>query len=100
MRPSWACQECGGPWPCGAAWRDLATEYADTPVALAVYLAGCYLECLADPPAVPSEDLYFRFLGWIRPHGSAHASDPAQQIADDLVLIESSNDIALRDADW
>jgi len=109
---------------------DLATEYADVPVALAVYLASCYLECFANQSGVPSGDLHLRFLGWIPIRQPAQAPDPAldayrqwddavdpheraaldalanqddqswANVADDPVVIESSNDIALRDAEW
>jgi hypothetical protein len=66
IRPSWTCSACGRPWPCDTARVDLLTGYADVPVALAVYLAGCFLEAVAGQPAVPSEKLYLRFLGWLQ----------------------------------
>ncbi len=78
IRPSWVCSVCSQPWPCRTARTDLTTEYTDARMALAVYLAGCYLECVANQSSVPAEDLYTRFLGWWQPPRSAQTPDPTQ----------------------
>ncbi|MET0492934.1 MAG: hypothetical protein ABW000_07350 [Actinoplanes sp.] len=66
-RPAWFCGECGMPWPCLSAQRDLVAEYTDDWVALSIYLGGQLLAAIDDfyqdnygsPP-----DLYERFMSW------------------------------------
>jgi hypothetical protein len=43
-------------------------EYADAPVSLALYLGGCFIEAAQDLPYALAGDLYWRYLGWFRPH--------------------------------
>ncbi|RGC68946.1 hypothetical protein C5N14_10355 [Micromonospora sp. MW-13] len=76
VRPIWLCRVCAGPWPCSPARLRLRHEYADSPVTLAVYLAGLMLEAgdqltrLHPYTAPPAGVLYRRFLGWLRESGS------------------------------
>jgi hypothetical protein len=39
------CVACGRAWPCLDAKDDLLAEYAEVPVALAIYMAAAYFEC-------------------------------------------------------
>ncbi len=68
-RPSWDCVSCRQPWPCAPAKVDMAEEFADNKVSLAVYLSGQMTDAVDDylatkQPVPPN--LYDRFLGWRR----------------------------------
>ncbi|MFE9200975.1 hypothetical protein [Micromonospora sp. NPDC007230] len=75
LRPLWLCRSCATPWPCAAARLTLVREYADDPVALAVYLCGVLHEATADLYLLHPNDppdpaaLFDRFLGWARRRG-------------------------------
>jgi hypothetical protein len=43
----------------------LLDEYADAPVALAMYLGCAFVECVSDLPSEPAGELYLRFFGWL-----------------------------------
>jgi hypothetical protein len=66
-RPSWRCRTCDEPWPCATRRAELLAEYADAPVALALYLSGYFLDAAVDLQSTPAGHLYWRFLGWLRP---------------------------------
>jgi hypothetical protein len=63
---TWACVQCGHQWPCQAAKTDLLSEYAEVPVALALYLASAFVECAHDLENKPAQELYRRFFGWLQ----------------------------------
>jgi hypothetical protein len=63
--PVWLCDGCAAPWPCAVRRRELLTEYASSPLALAVYM-GSYLNAAAqDMSWAPPAALDRRFLGWL-----------------------------------
>jgi hypothetical protein len=66
VRPSWQCTECGQAWPCRAGRRQLLTEHADSQISLALYLSSCLVEAAQDLPQQAANDLYSRFVGWLR----------------------------------
>jgi hypothetical protein len=70
MRPTWLCRSCAGKWPCNPARLALLAEFGTHRLALHLYLAGQYVDALADlskvSPNTPHADLYDRFLGWPR----------------------------------
>lgn len=69
-RPTWVCLACGHPWPCASVKGELVLEFRRYPSSLTVYMTTYLCEALNDAPAqgeTPSEDLFQRFLGWVRP---------------------------------
>jgi hypothetical protein len=67
-RPSWDCEACGEPWPCGPAKVELVEEYGDDRTSLAVYLAAQLQAAIDDytNTAAPVPPLFDRFFGWDR----------------------------------
>src|SRR5436190_14801325 len=43
----WTCNVCHRDWPCRAAREGLLAEYAQVPIALALYLASAFIEASA-----------------------------------------------------
>lgn len=64
-RPSWACQGCSAPWPCGTRRLQLLAEFDDARQSLSIYLVTQLLDACRDQPHVPAGEMYTRFLGWI-----------------------------------
>ncbi|MDQ7910793.1 hypothetical protein RB614_40510 [Phytohabitans sp. ZYX-F-186] len=67
IRPTWACDTCGGDWPCPPAREALTAEHAADPVALGVYMAVQLGHAAGDMPEATARDLYRRFIVWTRP---------------------------------
>jgi hypothetical protein len=73
IRPLWLCRVCAAPWPCATARLTLLAEYADSHVALSIYLAGMLYDAIDDlyrlnPHDAPAPGALFdRFLGWAPP---------------------------------
>ena len=68
-RPSWDCVPCKEPWPCAPAKVDMAEEYANDQLSLAMYLNLQMLDAIDDFAATRApipRDLFDRFLGWFR----------------------------------
>ena len=74
-RPDWLCPECDEAWPCAPAKVLLSEEYQHNPASLTIYMSGQMEEALAE--AVRDhrwgrvDDLFERFVGWVRGGGSA-----------------------------
>ncbi len=66
LRRTWLCAVCRRDWPCQTARTSLLEEYADAPVALAVYLASAFVEACGELDDVDAGLLHRRFLGWLR----------------------------------
>ena len=66
-RPHWGCRECGLPWPCPTAVKDLSTEYRVFPSLLAVYVGQLMYTALEDmwSDGASLPDLHLRFLAWV-----------------------------------
>jgi hypothetical protein len=75
-RPDWLCVECGESWPCAPAKVLLCEEYQDDPASLTVYMSGqmdqALAEAVVDHGWGPVDDLFDRFVGWVR--GGGHAA--------------------------
>ncbi|WP_238015997.1 hypothetical protein KZZ52_00425 [Dactylosporangium sp. AC04546] len=63
-RPAWICVRCSRPWPCSAARRRLAAEFAHDPAALTLLVTLRLAEASADLGVAELPDLYGRFLSW------------------------------------
>lgn len=63
-QPSWKCRVCGKPWPCEPARGALMLE--GDGVTRSVYLSVQLRIALMDMPTEPADELYRRFLGWVR----------------------------------
>ena len=74
-RPDWQCIECGEAWPCAPAKVLLSEEYPHDPAGLTIYMSGQMEQALAE--AVRDhrwgrvDDLFERFVGWVRGGGGA-----------------------------
>lgn len=66
VRPGWDCAGCGAAWPCPDRRRRLLDRYAGNPVALGIYLSTQMTAAVSDLRHLPPEELYERFLGWLR----------------------------------
>jgi len=69
-RPTWTCPACAQPWPCAPAKAQLIAEFRRRPSSLTIYMSACMGEALNDlatPGEAPPDDLYERFVAWIRP---------------------------------
>ena len=64
-RPDWVCRDCDGPWPCPTRQAMLLTEFREEPVAVVLYLAGCYQEASIHLAELGTDEIYDRMLGWI-----------------------------------
>jgi hypothetical protein len=76
--PSWNCRTCEQPWPCPKARADLTEEFRHLPSVLTVYMAAQMQEALssmAQEKGQAPQDLYKRFLAWIRHTPSDPADD-------------------------
>jgi hypothetical protein len=67
VRPGGSCQDCGGPWPCPTQQAALLAEFSDAPATLLIYLSLHLVEAIEHNEVDTAEDLYARFLGWVRP---------------------------------
>ncbi len=79
--PSWNCRVCEQPWPCPKARADLTEEFRHFPSVLTVYMAAHMQEALSSMAAEKGpapQDLYKRFLAWIRHTPSDPADDDRQ----------------------
>ncbi|MFI5494221.1 hypothetical protein [Actinoplanes sp. NPDC051859] len=69
-QPSFDCSVCDEPWPCAPAKVELAEEYLGHGIALAIYMSihldNALREAIADHEWGRVDDLYDRFLGWVR----------------------------------
>jgi hypothetical protein len=74
-RPDWQCIECDGAWPCAPAKVLLSEEYQRDPAGLTIYMSGQMEEALAEAVRDRQwggvDDLFDRFVGWVRGGGSA-----------------------------
>jgi hypothetical protein len=61
-RPSWDCEVCGAPWPCGAAREQLAAEQSGTYLILRMQIE--MIDAARDCPTLRPGELFFRFIGW------------------------------------
>ncbi|ABP52628.1 hypothetical protein Strop_0143 [Salinispora tropica CNB-440] len=66
VRPGWDCAGCGAAWPCPDRRRRLLDRYAGNPAALGIYLSTQMTAAVPDLRHLPPEELYERFLGWLR----------------------------------
>lgn len=64
--PFWLCRGCGAEWPCGTRKRELIAEFDSAEVSLSLYLAGHFIAAVADLGRLPAEQVYARFMGWVR----------------------------------
>lgn len=62
LRPSWDCQKCGEPWPCGPA-RAKLTNDLDL-VALALHMWNQLEEAAFEMPHVSATEFFERFIKW------------------------------------
>jgi hypothetical protein len=64
VRPSWACDSCGEPWPCDPAREQLASELRGSYLTLnmSIYM----INAARENPLIPPSELYQRFLAWAR----------------------------------
>jgi hypothetical protein len=65
-RPTWDCRRCTKPWPCDPARERLRKEYAEYPTVTALYLTSQQRHYLDDSPDFSLDELYERFIGWVR----------------------------------
>ena len=68
-RPSWDCAACGQPWPCPTARSALLAEFHDHPSVLTIYMSTHLGQATVDLTTRGEEvpqDIYERFVGWIR----------------------------------
>ncbi len=65
-RPEWTCRTDGKSWPCAPAKTALRAEYAETPTSTEQAMFSHYLAALADLPDEDGDDLYRRFVNWLR----------------------------------
>jgi hypothetical protein len=68
-RPGWTCRDCGEAWPCRTRQTMLREEFRDQPVAVVLYLAGCYEEASGHLTDLPSDVVYSRMFGWLGGRG-------------------------------
>lgn len=64
-RPDWVCRDCDQPWPCPTRKDMLIEECREQPVAVVLYLAGCYQEASTHLVDLAPDDIYTRMLGWL-----------------------------------
>ena len=64
-RPDWICRDCEKPWPCPTRQDMLLDELRDQPVAVVLYLAGCYQEASTQLTDLGPDAVYDRMLGWL-----------------------------------
>ena len=69
-RPDWSCRDCGEPWPCPTRQDMLLEEMRRQPLAVVLYLAGCYEEASSYLDDPTGDTVYTRMLGWIGERGS------------------------------
>lgn len=64
----WACDGCpdDAPWPCDTARAGMVRAYGPDRIGLAIFMAGLYLQALADLHTEPHDELYDRFVAWTR----------------------------------
>lgn len=68
LRPAWTCVVCDDLWPCATRRQQLTAEFFDTPMSLGLLMGQYFGEAINDLPHWVDEDIYHRFLGWIREH--------------------------------
>jgi hypothetical protein len=66
VRPTWLCAGCGWEYPCHTRRAQLAAEYEEAPVSLAVFMGVQFADAAEDLANARPGDLYARFLGWVR----------------------------------
>ncbi|MFI5494464.1 hypothetical protein [Actinoplanes sp. NPDC051859] len=69
-QPSLDCSVCDQPWPCAPAKVELSEEFHGNRTGLTIYL-GTYMdsalrEAITDHEWGRVDNLYERFLGWVR----------------------------------
>lgn len=64
--PDWNCG-CGKAWPCDTAREQLALDYINDPVGLAVYMAGQMGRAADELYHLQPDEIYDRFMAWTRP---------------------------------
>ncbi len=64
-RPDWICRDCLEPWPCPTRQAMLLDELRDQPVAVVLYLAGCYQEASTQLTELGPDVVYDRMFGWL-----------------------------------
>jgi hypothetical protein len=67
VRPAWTCSACAQEWPCSSARDELAEEYGNRRVNLAVYMAIQLGHAAGELTATTPTQLYERFIAWTRP---------------------------------
>lgn len=83
-RPLWRCRVCAASWLCSPARLALRYEYAEDPVALAIYLNLQLFDAAADlhrlnPHGGPDpKTLFERFLAWTHRHSPPSRSGEAR----------------------
>ncbi|RZT80663.1 hypothetical protein EV382_3921 [Micromonospora violae] len=63
--PLWLCETCGRPWPCAARRLELLSDYAASPISLALHMGACLTSAKTDMSWAPPDALQRRFLGWM-----------------------------------
>lgn len=63
-RPDWICRDCHESWPCPTRRAMLLDESREQPVAVGLYLAGCYQEASIHLAELGTDAIYDRMLGW------------------------------------
>ncbi|MFI5495260.1 hypothetical protein [Actinoplanes sp. NPDC051859] len=70
LQPSLDCSVCKCPWPCALAKAELREEFCGNRTSLTSYLTAymqsAYREAVADHQWGVADNLYERFLGWVR----------------------------------
>jgi hypothetical protein len=64
--PSWLCACCGDPWPCPPARDAALVDRAGSLIAVTLAMAVPMTAALRDLPHLPPQDVYRRFVGWVR----------------------------------